>query len=436
MEVKAGYKQTEVGVIPEDWEVKRLGECAKFRTGPFGSALHKSDYTDDGVPVINPMHILNGTIAPSRTMTITEDAARSLSDFRLRSGEIVIGRRGDMGRCAVVQDHQAGWLCGTGSMIIRCEKNTDAYFLQRVLSSPQAIAAIEDASVGTTMVNLNQSTLAGLKVQLPPPSEQRAIAEALSDVDGLLGGLERLIAKKRDLKQAAMQQLLTGQTRLPGFHCERLVRPTYKQTEVGVIPEDWNVRSLQDSTEATRPISYGIVQTGPYIPNGVPCLRVIDINDGHINKTELIRTSKQISNSYRRTILKAGDLVMPLRGKVGDAGIIDEELEGANLTRGVALLAIRPRLSGAYCAHFISWSATRKRLEQSMNGSALQEIPIATLRSFQIGIPPTGAEQRAIAAVLSDMDAEIAALEQRREKTRALKQAMMQELLTGKTRLV
>ena len=96
--VKLGYKQTEIGVIPSDWNVSRLGECAKFRTGPFGSALHKSDYTDDGVPVINPMHIVDGKIEPSRTMTITERAANNLSDFRLKEGEIVIGRRGDMGR--------------------------------------------------------------------------------------------------------------------------------------------------------------------------------------------------------------------------------------------------------------------------------------------------------------------------------------------------
>jgi type I restriction enzyme S subunit len=117
--MKTGYKQTEVGVIPEDWEVKPLGECASFRTGPFGSALHKSDYTDDGIPIVNPMHIIDGRIEPTRTMTITEQAAKALADFRLKAGEIVIGRRGDMGRCAVVMNEQAGWLCGTGSMIIR-----------------------------------------------------------------------------------------------------------------------------------------------------------------------------------------------------------------------------------------------------------------------------------------------------------------------------
>ncbi|QVL50920.1 MAG: restriction endonuclease subunit S [Thiocapsa sp.] len=211
--IPPGYKPSEVGVIPEDWDVKRLGEIAAFRTGPFGSALHKSDYTNDGIPIVNPMHVVDGKIEPTRTMTITEQAAKNLSDFRLKPGEIVIGRRGDMGRCAVVQEYQLGWLCGTGSMIVR-PLHTDSEFLQCVLSSPRAISAIEDSSVGTTMVNLNQGTLAGLKIQVPPLHEQRAIAAALSDVDALLGGLERLIAKKRDLKQAAMQELLTGGTRL------------------------------------------------------------------------------------------------------------------------------------------------------------------------------------------------------------------------------
>ena len=102
--LRPGYKQTEVGVIPENWNARKLAELASFRTGPFGSALHKSDYTNDGVPVVNPMHINDGRIEPTRTMTITESAAAALSDFRLTTGEVIIGRRGDMGRCAVVRE--------------------------------------------------------------------------------------------------------------------------------------------------------------------------------------------------------------------------------------------------------------------------------------------------------------------------------------------
>ena len=168
MDVKPGYKQTEVGVIPEEWEGRKLGELATFRTGPFGSALHKSDYTNDGVPVINPMHIIESEIVPTRSMTITEVAATKLSEFRLKLGEIVIGRRGDMGRCAVVKKEHLGWLCGTGSMIVRPSSGIDADFLQRVLSSPSVASAIEDSSVGSTMINLNQATLSGLVIQAHP----------------------------------------------------------------------------------------------------------------------------------------------------------------------------------------------------------------------------------------------------------------------------
>ncbi|MEI7606104.1 MAG: restriction endonuclease subunit S [Rhodospirillaceae bacterium] len=197
-----------------EWEINKLGDMASFRTGPFGSALHKSDYSNDGVPIINPMHIVGGEIIPERSMTITEDAAEKLSEFRVKPGEIVIGRRGDMGRCAVVREENRGWLCGTGSMIVRPFLSTCPHFLQRVLSSPQIISAIEEVSVGSTMINLNQGILMGLRVQAPPLAEQTAIAAVLSDMDTEVTALETKLAKARQIKQGMMQELLTGRIRL------------------------------------------------------------------------------------------------------------------------------------------------------------------------------------------------------------------------------
>lgn len=216
---------------------------------------------------------------------------------------------------------------------------------------------------------------------------------------------------------------------------ERQIPKGYKQTEVGVIPGDWNIACLETLVNPKRPISYGIVQTGPNIPNGIRCLRVLDISNGKINNTDLLTTTDEISESYKRTVLKFGDLVMPLRGNVGDVGLIDNELAGCNLTRGLALIAIRSEWSASFCRQFISSSQTRARLEQAMNGSALQEIPIASLRTFKIALPPTKTEQEAIAEALSDADALIEALEQLVAKKRQLKQGAMQELLTGKRRL-
>jgi len=416
MEVRPGYKQTEVGVIPEEWALIRLGKCARFRTGPFGSALHKSDYTNDGIPVVNPMHIFDGGIEPTRTMTITEQAANNLAEFRLKAGEIVMGRRGDMGRCAVVQPLQAGWLCGTGSMIIRCENGADAEFLQRVLSSPQTISAIEDASVGTTMINLNQGTLAGLKIQLPPFPEQRAIAEALSDVDALLGGLERLIAKKRDLKQAAMQQLLTSQTRLPGFSGEWDVK---RLGELGSFLKGSGVRKDE-------------AQSG-----GLPCIRYGEIYTHHNDHIKRFNSRISAAVAATATRLKQGDLLFAGSGETKEeigkcVAFVDScEAYCGGDTVILRLAGANPMFMGYYCntAPVVAQKASKGQ------GDAVVHISAAALSSIMVRLP-SYAEQTAIATILSDMDAELSALEARRDKTRAIKQAMMQELLTGRTRLL
>lgn len=212
----------------------------------------------------------------------------------------------------------------------------------------------------------------------------------------------------------------------------RAPRPHYrvdaiKESEVGPIGADWWIAQLGEITEPERPISYGIVQTGPRIQNGIACLRVVDISDGKIHQDDLITTSVEISDSYRRTKLRTGDLVVPLRGKVGECAQVPPSLAGANLTRGVALLAVLPQHSAVYCKQYFSSGRSSARLNSSMNGSALQEIPISTLRAFKIALPATKLEQDAIADALTDVDALIDSLEQLLTKKRQIKQGAMQE---------
>lgn len=417
MEVKPGYKRTVVGVIPEEWEVLPLRECAGFRTGPFGSALHKTDYTNDGIPVINPMHIVDGRIEPTREMTVTEMAAENLSDFRVGPGAIVIGRRGDMGRCAVIQPHQAGWLCGTGSMIVRCNKRVDAYFLQRVLSSPQAVAAIEDTSVGTTMINLNQSTLAELRIQLPPLSEQRAIAEVLSDVDALLAGLEKLIAKKRDLKQAAMQKLLTGKLRLSGFSGA------------------WANAALGEKIDMLTGFPF---PSSHYSETGVRLLRGSNVKRGQTDwADDLIQYWPRITPELIKYSLEPGDLVIAMDGSLvgrSFARLTPEDLPALLLQRVARLRS--NKLDMGFLAQVIGSNLFVDYCDAVKTVTAIPHISASDIRDFVVAVPPSISEQSAIAAVLSDMDAELTALEQRLAKTRAIKQGMIQELLTGRIRLV
>ena len=414
--VPEGYKQTDVGVIPVDWAMETLGIHATFRTGPFGSALHKSDYVDGGVPVVNPMQIVDGKIVPTFTMAISESAAANLSEFRLSAGDIVIGRRGEMGRCTVVTSIEDGWLCGTGSMIIRVKKSSDADFLQRVLSSSTVVTAIENASVGTTMINLNQSTLRELSIALPCcKKEQTAIANALSDIDALISEQEKLIAKKQAIKTATMQQLLTGRTRLPQFALREdgSVKGS-KQSELGEVPEDWEIgpvgRYLSITTGSKN--TQDKVEDGTY-PFFVRSQKVESINSFSFDG---------------EGVLTAGDGV--------GTGKVFHYINGkCDVHQRVYLMHnFGEKLHGYF--FFISFSNYFYERIMSMTAkSSVDSVRREMISNMDILLPSV-AEQSAISDAILALNSEIQTHQSRLDKTREVKQGMMQELLTGKTRLV
>lgn len=212
------------------------------------------------------------------------------------------------------------------------------------------------------------------------------------------------------------------------------LKPDSNAAELGPLPAEWEVRPLAKLADPQRPISYGIVQTGRPVYNGIKCIRVVDIENGRVNPERLVTTSPKISAAYRRTLLTKGDLVIALRGKIGEAAIIDDAVAGANLTRGVALISASPCYDSSFLCQYLSSFISKRIFLSNLNGSALQEIPIATLRKLPAPVPPLP-EQKAIAAALSDVDALLGALDRLIAKKRDLKQAAMQQLLTGKTRL-
>ena len=408
--MKGGYKNSERGILPREWVLEKLGTRATFRTGPFGSALHKSDYTNDGIPIVNPMHIIDGEIVPTRTMTVTETAAKQLDEFRLRLRDVVIGRRGDMGRCAVVGEEQVGWLCGTGSMIVRCGDQTDAGFLQRTLSSPKVISVIESCSVGSTMINLNQAVLSNLLIQFPPLPEQRAIATALSDVDALIAGLDSLIAKKRDIKQAVMQQLLTGKLRLPGFS------------------GGWQRKRLGDIATF---FSGGTPSTSmpSYYSGDIPWITSGDLNQSIISNVEGRISASGLRNSSAKMIAE-DTLLIALYGAT--AGVVAVSKVAAAIHQ--AVLAICPK-DDSHKFLFFKLGFVKDWLITTYTQGGQPNLSGAIVKSIELTMPSVE-EQNAIANLLSDMDNELNGTINQRNKVRALKQGMMQELLTSKTRLI
>lgn len=407
MELKPGYKQTDVGVIPEDWELTRLGIVATFRTGPFGSSLHKSDYVYGGVPVINPMQIIDGKILDTPWMAISETAAKKLSEFRLREHDIVIGRRGEMGRCAVVKLNQSGWLCGTGSMIVRPNSQLEPRFAQRLLSSSPVVAAIEATSVGTTMINLNQSTLSNLQIQMPKTYlEQEAIADALSDTDALLDTLEQLLTKKRQIKQGMMQELLTGQCRLPGFN------------------EAWDVKRLGSICDISMGRTPSRINSA-FWGAGYVWLSISDL------KSKVVSTSKEEVTSLAAATMqpiRKGTLLMSFKLSIGRLCFA-----GCDLFTNEAICSFNnSRANTDFLYYMLGRTDFSLYGKQAVKGFTLNK---ESLMSVEVPYPSIE-EQTAIANALSVMDNEITTLKTKLQKARYLKQGMMQELLTGRIRLV
>jgi len=199
-----------------------------------------------------------------------------------------------------------------------------------------------------------------------------------------------------------------------------------------VIPTGWKKKRLMDVTR--KPIGYGIVQTGPHISDGIPCLRVVDITKPAIIVSDMVKTSEEIHDSYRRTVLQKNDIVLALRGEIGLCRIVPEELIGTNITRGLALLSANTDMVlPFFLSQVLRSTSVRTDLMLRVNGSALKEIPIGELKKVQIPVPPL-AEQKTIAEILGNWDEAIEKIEKLIEAKKKLKKGLMQQLLTGKKR--
>jgi len=191
------------------WVAARISQVlVELQTGPFGSTLHESDYQKGGVPVINPASIKNGRLIPIDKMAVGPAVLERLRTFRLRAGEIVMARRGEMGRCAVVSDREDGWLCGTGSLILRLPDCLFPPFLVALIGSPFVREYLDGSAVGATMQNLNQSILLNLVVGLPPLAEQRRIVAKVDEMMALCDRLEAQLATTQSKRCRLLDAIL------------------------------------------------------------------------------------------------------------------------------------------------------------------------------------------------------------------------------------
>ena len=416
--VPVGYKRTEVGVIPEDWEVRTLGALGDFKNG---INKGKQDF-GHGFPFVNLMDVFGvPKVSTDSSFGLVNSSLGEQEAYALQSGDVLFVRSSvkpeGVGLTILIPEDLpntvfSGFLIryrDNGVFALEFKEHCfwEASFRNRLIAS----------STVSANTNINQEALKFLQLAFPPnKAEQRAIAEALSDVDRLLETLEALIAKKRAIKQAAMQQLLTGKTRLPGFSGE------------------WELGNLAD---------FGVFRSGNGFPlvfqghqsGDYPFFKVSDINNRG-NELFMKSANHWISEDVRRTLgatkFPVGSVVF---AKIGAAVFLERKrLLSQESCLDNNMMAFSLTAPGA-CERFFYYLFFRIELGKLVSTTALPSLSSREIGAICVSLPPLD-EQRAIAAILSDMDADIVALERRRDKTRAIKQGMMQQLLTGRVRLV
>ncbi|SAK51975.1 EcoKI restriction-modification system protein HsdS [Caballeronia glebae] len=387
---------------PDGWEVRAVRELGEVIAGKALAATAPGHMR----PYLRTKNVFDGRIVVDDVleMPMTDE---QFETFRIRKGDVLLNEGQSLelvGRCSIyAEEYPEPCAIQNALLRFRAKPGVSAQFASYVFRNCQKTGSFAKIALQTTSVaHLGVSRFADLQLAWPKKEvEQERIANALSDVDDLIAGLERLIAKKRDIKQAAMQQLLAGRTRLPGFSGEwvEACLEEIAQIEMGQSPSSVNYNVRRE---------------------GLPLIQ----GNADVRKR---RTIKRIFTTQVTKRGRKGDVLMSVRAPVGE---ISRATFDCCLGRGVCAI----RFPNDFLYHALI--NLEPRWSRMSKGSTFDSVNSTDVANAIVALPSDPAEQAAIAAILTDMDADLSTLESRLAKTRAIKQGMMQELLTGRTRLV
>ena len=428
MEVRAGYKQTEVGVIPEEWATAKVGDLLERKVilghldGNHGELYPRSsEFKQFGVPYVGANDFVDGFVSFANCKYLSPDRASLFRKGVAKDGDVLFAHNATVGPVAMLNTNYPFVILSTTATYFRCnEAQLNSSYLKYALQSGSFVQQYRAVMAQSTRYQVPITTQRKLMLVIPPAVEQHSIATALSDVDALLSKLDALISKKRDLKQAAMQQLLTGQTRLPGFSGEWVVK---QMKSLGATYGGLTGKTKIDFGHGNaRYIPFMNVMTDTVIDSA--WLEAVDVSGNEAQNL-----------THKGDLFFNGSSETP--EEVGFCSVLLEDIP--NLYLNSFCFGFRfnsdAKTHGLFFAYWFRSVAGRQAMSILAQGATRYNIAKSAFLKLELPLPEM-AEQTAIATVLSDMDAELTALEARRDKTRALKQGMMQELLTGRIRLV
>lgn len=411
VEMKSGYKMTEVGVIPEDWEVKELSSISAIKSGkrlPKGSLVTSSKTP---YPYIRVIDMNMGYLNLSNIMYVPENVQPMISKYIISKNDIYISVAGTLGLVGKIPEELDGAnLTENANRITEIQCNRD--YLMYYMMSPLIQNVIEAERTIGAQPKLALQRIRDFYIVLPRDKrEQTAIATALSDVDSLISALTKKIEKKKAIKQGLMQQLLTGKKRLPGFG------DVWDVVQLKRIISEFIVPMRDKPTALTGPI---------------PWCRIEDF-DGKYLKKSLSNQGVDLNTVSKMNlkIFPVNTLLVSCSANLGRCAIVKQKL-----VTNQTFIGLVP--SDRIDVEFLYYKMSRedKNLNNMATGTTISYLSREQFENYEILIPSSKAEQTAIANILSDCDSEIAALEEKRDKYKEIKQGMMQQLLTGKIRLI
>lgn len=391
-------------VTPPGWTTAKLSEVAEVRTGPFGSALHASDYVIEGTPILTVEHLgefrLEGEYAPR----VSPSDAERLSAYKLLPGDVVFSRVGSIGRFGYVTDSEAGWLFSGRLLRVRI-KEACSKFVYYQMCSPEFIKQVETVAVGQTMPSLNTALVNSLSISLPPREEQEAIAAALSNADEQLEQIDTLIEKKKAIRLGLRQQLLTGTIRVSGSS------------------KAWEQVRLED-----------VCQISTAAAKRATGSQYVIVDMGSVGSDGSLLSHKKTDDPS--DLLQINDLVMP-KDDIGGGQIIGKAVhigEPGRYVLGDHVYRIRTTQGDArFIRYMINSHSVNTALRAKVVGSA--QLGLGKRAVLDQVIPwPEASEQQAIANVLSELDVEVEALQMLRTKAHLIKQGMTQGIFSGEVR--
>ena len=434
MATQTGYKASELGMIPQDWEISTIKDVilGTMQNGLFYEPNRKKGET----LFINVGDMYLSSPIKTDLLGTFQANKQEIKKFRVYNGDLLFTRSSivpdGIAFCNFYASEQKA-LFDSHLIKIRVNRNLvlPAFLYLNCISNFARKFFVSNAKTAI-MTTIDQKVIGNCPVLLPSIFEQTAIATALSDTDALISSLQTLIAKKKAIKLSAMQNLLSGKIRLPEFAQRPDGSPkTTHQTELGCVPEDWEVVELEKVAE---------IKSG-----GTPSTNRSEFWNGHIlwcTPTDITSLSgKYLSDTNRKItemglnnsaaeLLPIGSVLMTSRATIGECTIVKRPM---TTNQGFKNFICNRTVNNEFLYYLLS--SQKDKFIELCNGSTFLEISTTQVRKFKITIPKSTTEQTAIAQLLSDIDAEIEALEGRLKKTQSLKQGMMQALLTGKIRL-